>query len=184
MITKITPASPLPDWCKSDDDDLRAITEAKARFPELCGHGMGNGGFAGAERSPIDPGEVHVVRLWIRHQPRTKNPNSRTSSSYGLKHDVAYDMGASVSNGAFIGAAIAEGFIIRRCGPRSPNVYINISNRRVSERCWHSGVQKPWGWLAEYHQTRGGASSCMTAINSIMARADDDSAGGDEPTIQ
>lgn len=152
MILGITPASPLSDWRTPSDDDLRAIAEAKARFPELCGHGMGNGGFEGAEVSLIDPGEVRLARLWIRHQPCTKTPNPRQSSSYGLKHDVEYDMGGYVGNGAFIVAAIAERRKIRRCGPRSPNVYINISSRRVSERCWHAGVQKPWGWLAKLLQ--------------------------------
>jgi hypothetical protein len=48
------------------------------------------------------------------------------SSSCGLKHAAEQDMVLYITNGAFIAAAIAEEFQVRR-QRRSPNCLINMS---------------------------------------------------------
>jgi hypothetical protein len=67
---------------------------------------------------------------WLDRQPRTKNPNRKIGSSYTLKHmaEKEVELGYRV----FIAAAIARGFKTKRLDD-GPNVWINISNRAVTE---------------------------------------------------
>lgn len=81
---------------------------------------------------PVNPGQVELARQWLRiHcQPRkTINPRR---SSYGLKHDVegwtsAQGNAVYVSNGAFIVAALLEGYRAEPRGGESINACFNIS---------------------------------------------------------
>jgi len=94
-----------------------------------------------------DPEQVELCRRWLRLHAEPRKSVNRTVSSYGLKHfveDWTRTLGQSfdqvdpwgrawtgdylyVSNGAFIAAAIEEGYRILRCGPDSPNAFLNIS---------------------------------------------------------
>jgi hypothetical protein len=67
-----------------------------------------------------------AARSWLTQFGRTKAIN-RCGSSYGLKHVAARDIGY-VTNGVFIAAAIAEGFIVRRI-EYGPNALFNISSK-------------------------------------------------------
>jgi len=71
------------------------------------------------------------ARQWLRQFTKTKAVNPRAGSSYGLKHVAEADIGY-VTNGVFIAAAAAEGFIVKRCRPDSPNAWFNISSRARS----------------------------------------------------
>lgn len=65
---------------------------------------------------------------WLRRQPRTKNPNRRVGTSYGIKHEAEKEVGYML-NGMFIAAAIACGFKVQRMEDNGPNAYLNISVR-------------------------------------------------------
>ncbi len=49
------------------------------------------------------------ARGWLRRFPKLKRPHRRWGSSYGLKHIAEREIGYT-TNGAFIAAALAEGF--------------------------------------------------------------------------
>ena len=66
-----------------------------------------------------------AARGWLQQFSKIKALNRR-GSSYGLKHCAEDDIGY-LTNGVFIAAAIAEGFIVRRTDPGSPNAWLNIS---------------------------------------------------------
>ena len=66
---------------------------------------------------------------------------SQIGSSYGLKHVAEAEIGYT-TNGAFIAAAIAEGFIVRRVGD-GPNALLNISTQ-----AWNMSDRKMAGWRA------------------------------------
>jgi len=80
--------------------------------------------------------EVDRAENLLRCYRKTKIV-SYLQTSYGLKHraeryarEAGADRGACyVSNGAMIVAAVVEGFVIKRVGRSSPNVFINISAR-------------------------------------------------------
>jgi hypothetical protein len=74
------------------------------------------------------------ARKWLSVQLRTKNVNRKASQSYGLKHE-AEQVEGYVTNGAFIAAAIAEGFIVQRCPDGNPNAWLNISSK--CEHIWN-----------------------------------------------
>ncbi len=100
-----------------------------------------------------NPGEVECCRAWLREWATPRKTLNTRRSSYGLKHDVerasqrqgvsylanlpTNDPSASelfdriyVSNGAFIAAAIAEGYRLTPTQPGSPNAFFNFTVRR------------------------------------------------------
>jgi hypothetical protein len=85
-------------------------------------------------REPRSLAQFMAARGWLRQFSKIKAFNPR-GSSYGLKH-VAEDAIGYVTNGCFIGAAIAEGFTVCRTDPGSPNAWFNISTKawRHTER--------------------------------------------------
>ena len=83
---------------------------------------------------PRSLAEFTAARGWLRRFAKIKALNRR-GSSYGLKHCAEDDIGY-VTNGCFIGAAIAEGFTVRCTDYGSPNAFFNISTEawRHTER--------------------------------------------------
>ena len=71
-------------------------------------------------------GQFIAARFWLRHFAKIKAPN-KLGTSYALKHVAGRDIGYT-TNGAFIAAALAEGFIVQRAGD-SPNALFNISTQ-------------------------------------------------------
>ena len=63
-------------------------------------------------------------RRWRRRFKKTKRPRGY-GTSYGLKHVAEREIGY-ITNGVFIAAAIAEGFVVRRV-KGTPNARIGIS---------------------------------------------------------
>jgi hypothetical protein len=76
---------------------------------------------------PRSIAQFWLARRWLQQYPKTDKYH-HNSSSYGLKHTAANDIGYS-TNGIFIAAALSAGFQIERCNPQSPNVYFNINLR-------------------------------------------------------
>ncbi len=76
------------------------------------------------------------AEAYLSRHARTVNINSRVGTSYGLKHRAETWFGAHfegepyISNGMFIAAAIDLGFEVKRADRNSPNVHLNISERR------------------------------------------------------
>ena len=66
-----------------------------------------------------------AARKWL-HGYAKASQFYTASSSYGLKHAAERDMEVYITNGAFIAAAIAEGFQIKR-ERNGPNCLINIA---------------------------------------------------------
>jgi hypothetical protein len=88
----------------------------------------------GLEKDPHDPSakEVDIARKWIRAHATPRKRIERKISSYGLKHHVedwtaANGERAYVSNGAFIAAAVLEGYRYVQAGEGSPNAFFNMS---------------------------------------------------------
>jgi hypothetical protein len=67
-----------------------------------------------------------AARAWLRRFPRLKRVNRRRGTSYGLK-DVADREIGYLTNGVFIAAAIAEGFVVQRIKDGA-NARIGISS--------------------------------------------------------
>jgi hypothetical protein len=68
-----------------------------------------------ADPCPIDPEQVSICRVWIREYCTPRKTINTSSTSYGLKHRVenfCRNLGTPhyISNGAFIAAALAEGY--------------------------------------------------------------------------
>jgi len=85
-------------------------------------------------RAAPDAGEVQLCRDWLKaYAEKTNTPRPR-SSSYGLKHVVETWAGTYVSNGAFIVAAMLEGYTITPSGPDSLNAHFNMSLRKWKAR--------------------------------------------------
>lgn len=94
---------------------------------------------------PPDATQVEICRVYIRRfKERTKTIRKK-DSSYGLKHEVerwtkvaSGESGRRVyiSNGAFITAAIAEGYAVEpvRESPNSPNAFFNMAPRAAESR--------------------------------------------------
>ena len=114
--------------------------------PSLCG------GVEGPDRRAPNSEEIAICREWLRlFAVPTKTFRAR-HSSYGLKHTVeewtetgrrTFQMidphgrpwsGSRhyVSNGAFIAAALVEGFRAKRTHSGSPNVFFNMTRPRVA----------------------------------------------------
>jgi hypothetical protein len=76
-------------------------------------------------REPRSLEQFMAARAWLTQFSRRKTIN-RCATSYGLKHVASRDIGY-VTNGVFIAAAIAEGFIVQRLED-GPNACFNISS--------------------------------------------------------
>lgn len=74
---------------------------------------------------------IDLCKQWIRQfvDPR-KTVNTKGSSSYGLKHAVENWAGTYILNGAFIVAAIEEGYKYKRSGP---NAHFNMSFKKTQQ---------------------------------------------------
>jgi hypothetical protein len=102
-------------------------------------------------------GEIAKADEWLRLQRRTKHVNTRTSTSYGLKHVVEnwfwnkYGTNGYLCNGCFLMAAHRLGFKMKGCPSKYCftggyvndcfNAWINISSNIAREqRNWNVGV--------------------------------------------
>ena len=88
------------------------------------------------EEGRPDPAQVKVCRVWIRlfGEPMGKIRQDRTS--YALKHAVEAwaDLEGGpiyIANGAFIAAALAEGYRAERTSEGSPNAYFNMRLKKA-----------------------------------------------------
>ena len=81
---------------------------------------------AGADDTPPLPAQVEVCRQWLSLFARPRKTINVRRSSYGLKHAVEAWASGYVSNGAFIAAAVAEGYRVRQIG-RGTNANFNMS---------------------------------------------------------
>ena len=72
--------------------------------------------------------EVEMARTWLKEKAiRIVNLN-KNSTSYGWKHVAERYAKSYISNGAFIHAAMLEGFKVKQIED-SKNAYLNISKR-------------------------------------------------------
>jgi hypothetical protein len=69
---------------------------------------------------------IERASRWLVRQKWTDRVNKREGSSYALKHIAEREVGY-ITNGQFIAAALVNGMVVKRCDPRSPNAWINIS---------------------------------------------------------
>lgn len=83
---------------------------------------------AGCSHEPPNAEQVEACRAWLRTYAQPRKTFNRRSSSYGLKHDVERDSDGHlyVSNGAFLKAALLEGYRIEPIGD-GPNGRLNIA---------------------------------------------------------
>jgi hypothetical protein len=79
---------------------------------------------------PPDPEQVKLCREWIRENVGRRKTINHARNSYGLKHVVERVTETYITNGAFIRAALDEGFEIEPCGKK--NAYFNFSYRKSS----------------------------------------------------
>jgi len=96
-------------------------------FPNDCGDD-------GAEP---EPEEIAICRAWMRVRVEPTKAIQTRMGSYGWKHmveDAARALGASlyVPNGAFILAAMAEGYNVVRYSGDDPNGFFNMRARKVA----------------------------------------------------
>src|SRR4051794_6702100 len=123
------------------DHDDRTYAESKLAeialaCPELYKEGYGHAGVpAGEPLTAVDPSEFLRAVTFLRQVKAVKTPNrNRTSHGYRLvaerwwqKHHAD---NPSISNGAFIAAALALGFTTRRIN-NNRNALIGISQRSL-----------------------------------------------------
>jgi hypothetical protein len=115
---------------RPDLSEVELLREVTIANPRLCDAGLGIGSLWRSERKTVEqrqaefdkdraellnPSDITVaqfaaVRGWLRKWPKTKHINHRNGTSYGLKHVAESSVGYS-TNGVFIAAAYAEGFI-------------------------------------------------------------------------
>lgn len=88
-----------------------------------------NGLTPDSRATPIDATQVATCRRWIRWFARPRKSFDLRTSSYGLKHQVESWAGRYVTNGAFIAAALAEGYRVKQIHG-GPNAHFNMSFRR------------------------------------------------------
>lgn len=77
--------------------------------------------------------EIDRARAWLRTQQPRLTLNARRSS-YGLKHIAERAAGNYISNGAFIAAALLEGWTVKRIPGSNPNAWLNISEKGLKRR--------------------------------------------------
>jgi hypothetical protein len=85
---------------------------------------------------PFPPAEYNAARTFLESLERKKGIN-RKWSSYTLKHLAEKIAGRYVSNEALIQAAKDLGFRTFSLG--GPNIWINIRERSVREKCIAAG---------------------------------------------
>lgn len=76
--------------------------------------------------NPPNSTEIELCREWLRRKTIPTKTENRNMGSYGWKHVVEKDMNHYVSNGAFIQAALLEGYLVRHYGETSPNAGFNF----------------------------------------------------------
>jgi hypothetical protein len=76
--------------------------------------------------------QFSTCKDWLSKVVKTRSFNLRYTS-YGYKHMVERWADLYVSNGAFIAAAIALEFKIKRTHSKSPNIFLPISSKSVKE---------------------------------------------------
>lgn len=115
---------------KRDYARLKALVK---QHPLLTPHGFGS------YRRPDCPAdeeraqllevtdEIEAARQWLARQHRIATLNQRRTS-YGLKHIAERTMGRYISNGAFIAAALLDGWQTKRLN-NGPNALLNISQK-------------------------------------------------------
>ena len=87
---------------------------------------------AGCDHGRIDPAQVVLCRAWLRRWAYRRRYINRMRGSYRLKHDVESAPGGFyVTNGAFILAAILEGYRAIPCASGSPNAYFDLGIRKA-----------------------------------------------------
>jgi len=79
---------------------------------------------------PPDRSQVDICRDWLRAFGEKTKTIRPSWNSYGLKHVVERWKGTYVSNGAFVAAALLEGYDIAPNGYASLNAYFNLSLRK------------------------------------------------------
>jgi hypothetical protein len=104
-------------------DQLAAVL---AQNPALSDYGFGD--CDGRRLSDAERQEQFRRAGWLQEQPRTKAINRRVST-YWVKHQAEAELGCWIAAGIFTAAAIGAGFIVKPCGPSSPNAYLNIATR-------------------------------------------------------
>lgn len=93
---------------------------------EITAHGISREGPA------PDGAQVALAKKWLAANFTRADRWRRSGShgfgigSYGLKHDCEKAVGAYVSNGALIAAALALGFPAKRQDPKSLNAFFKI----------------------------------------------------------
>ncbi|MCK5601829.1 hypothetical protein KAR91_08175 [Candidatus Pacearchaeota archaeon] len=109
----------------------------KKQIPEIIGNGLyvdpmqkGLGYNQEKERKPTKE-NVEVCRRCIREWIDERRTINKNHNSYGLKHFVEIIYEGYISNGAFIQAALDEGYRIIPDGSNSPNAYFNMSFVRI-----------------------------------------------------
>lgn len=139
------------------------VDELRAEFEPLgiCWNGLDGDGQSLTEdwdqtrgREEWLLGEIERATAWLRLCKQIAGPN-RKITSYGLKHEAERwakengmhgNAGGYVSNGALLMAAHRLGFTITPCQvPRSPNAYLNISQKRpmLMKASWIAARSRP-----------------------------------------
>lgn len=127
---------PSPPEGKQAVAQIGAVAAAEptlTRWGYWCGQTFDFGQARSEMTSPDGIAEFGHALAFLEECERTRTVTT-PRSSYGWKHvaeRVAREAGRPVyiSNGMFIAAAIALGFIVERESPRSPNAFLNISRR-------------------------------------------------------
>lgn len=105
---------------------MKSIEQVINENPELYAHGWAyRDGPIGVL---IDRGQFEHARRFIQQRCVRIAGSNRKSGSHGFKHDAEDWAGTYISNGAFIAAALAEGYTLRRF-PGSPNCSFNLKVR-------------------------------------------------------
>lgn len=102
------------------------MIDPHAIYPDLCNAGIRSEPHGSGP--DIDDGQVEICRQYLKNVPKAKQLN-RSDTSYGLK-SLVETKGGYVTQGAFIKAAILEGFMTRPIKQTS-SVYLNITKAEV-----------------------------------------------------
>jgi hypothetical protein len=116
-------------------------------------------------RAPRSLAQFMAARGWLRQFRKVKALNRR-GTSYGLKHCAEDDIGYA-TNGVFIAAAIAEGFVVRCVEFGSPNAWFAISTEawrhtgRRQEELRRRALIEQWGGLqpVKWRRRHGGEAA-------------------------
>jgi len=120
------------------DEIDRRLAAVMFEEPTLNLNGIGPGPYPGTPQERRERSEawrrelrarsahVHQIRAWLEDNIEPRKTINSWAGSYGLKHIAENALGAYVSNGELIAAAIIAGFPYRLEGGRSPNVYFGM----------------------------------------------------------